>query len=95
VPGTESPPDPNGVYQARVEVPVQNDPDQWILKPGSSHTMFPAAWDEARLKSEVDAAWNSPTKTVAGTQWSARTPSGVKVKGYTYPRVTVYPEYEP
>lgn len=23
VPGTESPPDPNGVYQARVEVPVQ------------------------------------------------------------------------
>jgi filamentous hemagglutinin len=57
--------------------------------------MFPAAWDEARLKSEVDAAWNSPTKTVAGTQWSARTPSGVKVKGYTYPRVTVYPGYEP
>ncbi|MGE8187153.1 hemagglutinin repeat-containing protein [Pseudomonas sp. NPDC086278] len=95
VPGSASTPDPFGVYLARVEVPDIKNPGQWIVKPAREHTMFPAAWDEARIRSEVDAAWNSPKKIVTGTSWRSETPSGVSVQGYTYPRATVYPVYKP
>ncbi|WP_409316856.1 EndoU domain-containing protein [Pseudomonas sp. KCJK9016] len=57
--------------------------------------MFPATWDEQRIISEVDAAWNSPHKTVKGDSWESTTPSGVTIKGYTTPRTTAYPVYIP
>jgi filamentous hemagglutinin len=95
VPGSQTAPDPFGVYRAFVEVPDRRNPGQWIVKPGNKNTMFPAAWDEARIKSEVDAAWNSPNKTVTGDKWRSETPSGVTVQGYTSPRTTVYPVYKP
>lgn len=56
--------------------------------------MFPKSWSEAKVKAEVDAAWNSPDKVVIGDMWTATTPSGVKVEGYISPRVTVYPVYQ-
>ncbi|WP_223569657.1 hemagglutinin repeat-containing protein [Pseudomonas sp. BF-R-26] len=97
VPGTQSAPDPSGVYEATVQVPDRNNPGQWITKPANDevNTMFPASWDKARLIYEVDAAWNSPRKVVTGTKWRSVTPSGVTVQGYTYPRTTVYPIYRP
>nr|WP_256578080.1 hemagglutinin repeat-containing protein [Pseudomonas sp. R25(2017)] len=96
VPGsTVDPPDSWGVYRAFVEVPDPRFPGRWIQKPGNINSMFPATWDEARIKAEVDAAWNSPNKTVTGVKWKSETPSGVKVQGYTTPRTTVYPIYKP
>jgi hypothetical protein len=93
VPGTESVPDATGVYTATIQVPDPQNPGQWLTKTsnGSENTMFPKGWDEARIKVEVDAAWNSPSKTVVGNRWRSVTPSGVKVEGYISPRVTVYP----
>ncbi|MCD4531661.1 hemagglutinin repeat-containing protein [Pseudomonas sp. C3-2018] len=97
VPGTQTAPDPYGVYEATVEVPDLRNPGQWIVKPanGEVNTMFPAAWDKERLVHEVDAAWNSPRKVVTGTMWRSVTPSGVSVQGYISPRTTVYPVYKP
>ena len=96
VPGTESAPDASGVYRATIQVPDPNNPGQWITKTSnaSTNTMFPKAWGEAQIKTEVDAAWNSPNKIVTGDKWSSVTPSGVRVEGYTTPRVTVYPVYQ-
>ncbi|WLG22504.1 hemagglutinin repeat-containing protein [Pseudomonas sp. FP1154] len=97
VPGTQTAPDPYGVYEATVEVPDLRNPGQWIVKPANNevNTMFPAAWDKERLVHEVDAAWNSPRKVVTGTMWRSVTPSGVSVQGYISPRTTVYPVYKP
>jgi len=95
VPGTESIPDAFGVYKATIQVPDPRNPGQWITKTsnGAMNTMFPKDWDEMRIKSEVDAAWNSPHKVVTGSRWRSVTPSGVRVEGFTTPRVTVYPVY--
>lgn len=96
VPGSESVADSTGVYQATVQVPDPSRPGQWMTKTsnGSINTMFPKTWDEAKVKAEVDAAWNSPNKVLVGDKWSSITPSGVKVEGFTSPRVTVYPIYQ-
>jgi Bacterial EndoU nuclease len=93
VPGTESAPDASGVYTARVQMPDPNNPGQWIIKPGSNHTMFPREWTADRITVEVDAAWNR--RTVNGNIWEGYTPSGVLVRGYLSPRVTVYPVSRP
>lgn len=96
VAGTESTPDATGVYEATIQVPDPKNPGQWITKTSneSTNTMFPKTWDEARIKAEVDAAWNSPSKIVIGEKWTSVTPSGVKVEGYISPRATVYPIYQ-
>jgi hypothetical protein len=96
VPGTESIPDASGVYKATVQVPDPKNPGQWITKTSnnSTNTMFPKTWDEVRLKSEIDAAWNSPNKIVTGDKWISVTPSGVKVEGFISPKITVYPIYQ-
>jgi Hemagglutinin repeat/Bacterial EndoU nuclease len=94
-PGSETAPDPTGVYEAKVQMPDPNNPGAWLDKPGNTHTMFPKDWTADRIKVEVDAAWNSPTKVVSGDYWSAMTPSGVKVEGWLSPRVTAFPVKKP
>lgn len=96
VPGTESVPDVAGVYKATIQVPDPANPGQWITKTSnnSTNTMFPEDWDEIRVKTEVDAAWNNPNKIVQGDKWISVTPSGVKVEGWISPRATVYPVYQ-
>ena len=96
VPGTESVPDVAGVYNATVQVPDPANPGQWITKTSnnSTNTMFPKDWDEDRVKTEVNAAWNDPNKTIQGDKWISVTPSGVKVEGWISPRTTVYPVYQ-
>lgn len=96
VPGTESVPDSSGVYRATIQVPDPSNPGQWLTKTSnaSTNTMFPKSWDESKVQAEVNGAWNSPNKVVIGDKWSSVTPSGVKVEGYTTPRVTVYPVYQ-
>lgn len=96
MPGTESISDAAGVYKATVQVPDPVNKGQWITKTSnnSTNTMFPKAWDETRIKSEVDAAWNDPNKIVQGDKWISITPSGVKVEGWTTPKATVYPVYQ-
>ncbi|MBH3404646.1 EndoU domain-containing protein [Pseudomonas glycinae] len=94
---TPTPPDRFGVYEATVQARDPNNPNRWLTKTSnqSVNTMFPASWDEARIVAEVDAAWNSPAKVVNGDVWRSTTPSGVRVRGYTTPRTTVFPLYRP
>ena len=96
--GTESAPDGSGVYRAQVQMADPQRPGQWLTKTDRNgnpmpNTMFPKQWTAAQVVSEVNAAWNSPTKTIRGDKWSALTPSGVRVEGYLEPRVTAYPVY--
>lgn len=98
IPGSESAPDATGVYRAHVEMADPDRPGRWVTKTDRNgkpmlNTMFPKAWTAERVSAELDAAWNSPNKTVRGDKWSALTPSGVRVEGYTAPRVTAYPVY--
>ncbi len=98
IPGSESAPDATGVYRAHVQMADPSRPGQWVTKTDRNgkpmqNTMFPKAWNAERVASELDAAWNSPNKTIRGDKWSALTPSGVRVEGYTAPRVTAYPVY--
>ncbi|MGI9151855.1 MAG: EndoU domain-containing protein [Limnohabitans sp.] len=96
--GTESAPDASGVYRAQVQMADPQHPGQWLTKTDRNgtpmpNTMFPKHWTAEQVVSEVNAAWNSPTKTIRGDKWSALTPSGVRVEGYLAPRVTAYPVY--
>ena len=96
--GTASAPDATGVYRAQVQMVDPQHPGQWITKTDRNgnpmpNTMFPKHWSSEQVVSEVNAAWNSPTKTIHGDKWSALTPSGVRVEGYLEPRVTAYPVY--
>ena len=98
IPGSESAPDATGVYRAQVQMADPSKPGLWLTKTDRNgkpmqNTMFPKAWNAERVVSELDAAWNSPHKTIRGDKWSALTPSGVRVEGYTAPRVTAYPVY--
>lgn len=98
IPGSESAPDATGVYRAHVQMADPSRLGQWVTKTDRNgkpmqNTMFPKAWTAERVVSELDAAWNSPNKTIRGDKWSALTPSGVRVEGYTAPRVTAYPVY--
>jgi hypothetical protein len=97
VPGSETGRNPQGVYEARVEIADPSNPGGWVPKsnnlkggtpPGYS-TLFPDNWTVDRIKVEVDAAYKN--KTVTGNMWSGTTPSGVKVAGFLSPNVTVYP----
>ena len=96
--GTESAPDPTGVYRAQVQMADPQHAGQWITKTDRNgnpmpNTMFPKHWTAEQVVSEVNAAWFSPSKTIRGEKWSALTPSGVRVEGYLEPRVTAYPVY--
>lgn len=98
IPGSESAPDTTGVYRAHVQMADPTRPGQWVTKTDRNgkpmqNTMFPKSWSAERVAFELDAAWNSPNKTIRGDKWSALTPSGVRVEGYTAPRVTAYPVY--
>ena len=91
--GTESAPNAQGVYTAKIEVPDPANPGQFIPKTnnGGMSTMFPDSWTANRVKVEVDAAYQN--KTVNGNKWTGVTPSGVTVEGWLTPKTTVYPKY--
>ncbi|WP_422085359.1 hemagglutinin repeat-containing protein [Variovorax sp.] len=93
-PGTETAPNAAGVYKGEPQMPDPLNPGQWIDKPVGSagHSMFPKDWTNARIRVEVDAAWNTRVVQPNG-QWRGITPSGVTVQGWTAPRVTAYPVY--
>ena len=96
--GSESPPDATGVYRAHVQMADPDRPGLWVTKTDRNgkpmfNTMFPKTWSAERVSAELDAAWSNPHKTVRGDKWSALTPSGVRVEGYTAPRITAYPVY--
>ncbi|WP_395735296.1 EndoU domain-containing protein, partial [Prosthecobacter sp.] len=102
IPGTASRTNPQGVYEARVE--MQNASGGWQAKLSNNgwNTMFPQNWSEHQIKTEVEAAWNSSMKTISpnGKKWRSVTPSGVVVEGYINPhtpnkpgRITAYPIY--
>jgi filamentous hemagglutinin len=93
IPGTESPPNAQGVYQARIEVPDPANPGRFLPKTNNAgvSTMFPDSWSADRVKVEVDAAYQN--RTINGNMWTGTTPSGVVVRGYLNPKTTVYPVY--
>lgn len=89
-----STPDANGVYEAQVEM---STPDgRWIEKKtnGGVNTMFPNAWDAARVKSEIESAWASRQPHPANdNMWVGKSTSGVKIEGIKDPRTTAYPVF--
>jgi hypothetical protein len=91
--GTQSAPNPHGVYTAKIEVPDPDNPGQYLPKTNNNgfSTMFPDTWTADRVKVEVDAAFKN--KIVTGNKWSGVTPSGVTVEGWLTPKTTVYPKY--
>lgn len=92
IPGTESMPNAQGVYSARIEVADPANPGRYLPKTnnGGVSTMFPKSWTADRIKVEVDAAFQN--RAVAGNKWTGTTPSGVRVEGYLSPKTTVYPK---
>jgi hypothetical protein len=90
--GTESAPNAQGVYSARIEVADRSNPGKFLPKTnnGGISTMFPKSWSADRIKAEVESAFQN--RTVNGNMWSGVTPSGVKVEGYLLPKTTVYPK---
>jgi filamentous hemagglutinin len=94
IPGTESLPNPQGVYSAKIEVKDPINPGGYLLKTNNNgeSTMFPKDWSTDRIKVEVDEAFKN--KVVQGNRWTGVTPSGVGVTGYLSPKTTVYPLME-
>ncbi|MEG7240392.1 EndoU domain-containing protein [Pseudomonas aeruginosa] len=92
IPGTESVPNAQGVYSAKIEVADPANPGSYLPKTnnGGVSTMFPKSWTADRIKVEVDAAFQN--RTVTGNKWNGTTPSGVRVEGYLSPKATVYPK---
>ncbi|UCZ82311.1 DUF637 domain-containing protein [Pseudomonas sp. L5B5] len=92
IPGTESVPNAQGVYSARIEVVDPRNSGAYLPKTnnGGVSTMFPKSWSSDKIKVEVDAAFQN--KTVVGNKWTGTTPSGVKVEGFISPKTTVYPK---
>lgn len=93
IPGTQSAPNAQGVYTAKIEVPDPAHTGQFLPKSnnGGISTMFPDSWTADRVKVEVDAAYQN--KIVKGNKWTGVTPSGVTVEGWMTPKTTVYPKY--
>jgi hypothetical protein len=89
-------PDANGVYRATVQ--LRRPDGVWVDKLNQQgklmkNTMFPVNWNEQRITSEIDSAWNAGDMTISGSQWSGTSKSGVKIQGYIKPRYTAFPIY--
>jgi hypothetical protein len=94
--GIESHPNVQGVYEAHVH--MKNANGRWVTKESNAgvNTMFPKDWSAEKIKAEVGAAWNSPSKSISpdGKTWRSTTPSGVVLRGYiNHNRITAYPIY--
>ncbi|QWF18240.1 EndoU domain-containing protein [Lysobacter capsici] len=81
-----------GVYEGTVELEVA--PNVWQLKGGSGRSsFFPTSWSRNEVMYESVQGFrtrqylnpNSPSA------WSSITPSGVMVRGYDSPKLTIYP----
>lgn len=92
-----SPPDANGVYEAVVEIKTPDG--KWIVKTVGAtekplkNTMFPKTWNEVKVKSEIESAWNSIDKLIEGNKWSGTSNSGIRIEGYVQPKTTAFPIY--
>lgn len=98
IPGTESAPNPHGVYEAGVE--MRKKDGTWVKKKSnkSINTMFPKDWTAEQIRTEVQGAWDSPNIVIdpVDNSWSSVSPSGVRISGFiddTNHRVTAYPVY--
>ena len=98
VAGTESIPDANGIYQAKIQVPDLKNPGQWVTKTSNQgvNTMFPKDWSAIKIQAAIDSAW-ARRKDVVGdsNQWIGESSSGVEITGFKKPRATAYPELDP
>lgn len=58
--------------------------------------MFPNSWGRERVELEVNAAYLNRVEYTKGHTrfWQGETPGGIKVRGFTNPRVTVYPIFD-
>lgn len=82
VPGSETPPNANGVFQARVEVynPATNT---WVSK-NSPSTFFPDSWNRGQVMTEIRGAFGSASfpDPARPNYWEGVSPSGVRIGGY-------------
>jgi hypothetical protein len=78
VPGTATPADANGLYQANVEI-LNPATGTWVRK-GPPSTFFPDSWSQTRVVDEIRGAYANGT--VQGSSWRGVSPSGVPIRGY-------------
>ena len=79
----------NGTYEAPVQI-WDGAKMEWIDKKNIS-TFFPPSWSEARITYEVTEAFKTKVM-LSGQKWSAATPSGIVVEGFSNAnRTTFYP----
>lgn len=93
VPGTRTPADANGVYQATAEL---RDPDSggWVHASAPS-SFFPDHWPRTRVLDEIRGALEDAR--FEGLRWEGISPSGVRVGGFLDGEGTVraaYPIWE-
>lgn len=90
--------DKNGVTKAHVSI-YDKETGKWIPKRTDKgnlieNTFFPDKFSKNRIIYESEMAYKSAEKINNGIMWKGTSPSGIKLRGYTGPNVTVYPVYE-
>jgi hypothetical protein len=90
VPGTESSPNSQGVYTAKVQI-FKPSTGNWVTK---KSTFFPDSWSRAQVIAEIRGAFQN-AHLIQGRLWEGISPSGVRIQGYIEGRVikTAYPIY--
>jgi hypothetical protein len=92
--GTESLLDDNGVYT--VKTFIYHPESDGLIEKFKTNTMYPDHWTLDTIQEETEAAWYSTNKTWVGNEWTAVSPSGVKITGHDdQSRITARPVYEP
>lgn len=90
----------NGVYIAQVSIFVP-EKNQYIKKSNNNGetVMFPEYWTAERIKVEIHSAYYNQIEFLNSVRkregmWVGISRSGVKIEGYTYPKVTAFPSAE-
>lgn len=90
----------NGVYIAKISL-FDSETNQCFAKSNNNgeSIMFPETWTADRVKVEINSAYYNQIEIVnrarkAEGMWMGISQSGVKIEGYTYPKVTAFPSLD-
>jgi hypothetical protein len=88
--GTESVPNAQGVYTAKVQV-FKPSAGNWVTK---KSTFFPDSWSRLQVINEIRSAFIN-AHLIRGRLWEGISPSGVRIQGYFEGNTikTAYPIY--
>lgn len=82
VPGSETPPNAHGVFQAEVE--IYNPTTQTWVRKSTPSSFFPDSWNRARVMQEIREAYDARTfpDPSRPNYWEGVSSSGVRIGGY-------------